>query len=214
MGAPIEEAEGRIMAAPIHTEVPLIRARDLEQLRPADSAELQIAGRLLHFSGVGTTTLAATLTARIHARGRPAAWIATGTEIVYPPDLAANGVDLDALVFVFTADARQAARAAEHLLRPGIFPLLVIDLEETAQIPDGAQGRLLRHARRTGAAVVFLTHDEKPLQGSVISLRGRVSLVSVRELGRYRMDIRIIRDKQGTTTPPSQEVYYAPPGMR
>jgi recombination protein RecA len=201
------------MSAPIPKDIPLVRASDLEQSsRPAKSA-MDLTGRLAHFRGVGTTTLAAGLTARAQAAGQTVAWISATADVVYPPDLAAAGVDLRALTFVFAADALQAARTAEHLLRSRAFALLVVDLEDGAGISDAAQGRLLRLARNGEAGVLCISHGDRPLRGSMISLRGAVS----RERsagGRYHVRVRITRDKQGGPGMRSGEVCYAPPGMR
>ncbi|MFP4374356.1 MAG: hypothetical protein ACLFPO_08495 [Spirochaetaceae bacterium] len=201
------------MSAPIPKNIPLVRASDLERSRPPARSDLDLTGRLAHFRGVGGTTLAAVLTARTQAAGQTVGWISATADVVYPPDLAAGGVDLRALTFVFAADALQAARAAEHLLRSRAFTLLVVDLEDGAGISDAAQGRLLRLARNAEAGVLCISHGDRPLRGSMISLRGSVS----RErsaVGRYRLRVRITRDKQGEPGVRSGEVCYAPAGMR
>jgi recombination protein RecA len=201
------------MSAPIPNDIPLVRASDLEQShRPAKSA-IDLTGRLAHFRGVGTTTLAAVLTARMQAAGQTVAWISATEDVVYPPDLAAAGVDLRALAFVFATDALQAARAAEHLLRSRAFALLIADLEDGAGISDAAQGRLLRLARNGEAGVLCISHGDRPLRGSMISLRGVVSRERTAG-GRYRVRVRITRDKQGGPGVRSGEDCYAPTGMR
>jgi recombination protein RecA len=198
------------MSAPIPKDLPLVRARDLEG--PQSTSDLQLTGRLAHFRGIGTTTLATVLTARMQARRLPVIWISATADTVYPPDLAADGVDLDSLLFVFAADPVQAARAAEHLLRSGAFALLVIDLEDGADIPDAVQGRLLRLARAHEAGVLCISHGEEPLRGSMISLRGRVSRVP-HTGNRYRVRVHISRDKQRGPGVRSGEDCYAPAGM-
>lgn len=200
------------MSAPIPKNLPLIRARDLEQPRDTSASGIALKGRLAHFRGIGTTTLASILVSRMHADQLPVAWISATTDTVYPPDLADNGVDLDSLIFVMEQDSHRAARAAEHLLRSSSFSLLILDLEEGADIPDALQGRLLRLARKTDAAVVFLTHAKSSLRGSMISLRGDVARVPLIG-GGYRLRIHITRDKHGGPGVRSGEVCYAPPGM-
>lgn len=201
------------MSAPIPKDIPLVRARDLERPHETTDPSSALEGRLAHFCGIGTTTFAAVLTARMHVRGLPVAWISATADTVYPPDLAANGVDLGALTFVFAEDAGRAARAAEHMLRSGGFALLVLDLETGADIPDAAQGRILRLARATGAGVLCITRGEELLRGSMISLRGRVSCIHD-TVGRYHMRVQITRDKQGGPGVRSGEVCHAPSGMR
>jgi recombination protein RecA len=200
------------MSAPIPKDIPLVRARDLEHPRPRTQAGLDLTGRLSHFRGIGTTTFAAIATARMHAAGRHVAWISATEDIVYPPDLAANGVDLEELSFVFAEDPFQASRAAEHLLRSGAFGLIVLDLEHDAQIPDAVQGRLLRLAQDMTAAVLSITRGDTVLRGSIISLRGDVWHAS-HSAGRYRLSVRITRDKHGGTGARSGEVCDAPAGM-
>jgi len=200
------------MSAPIPKGIPLVRARDLERTRPQTQTGRELTGRLSHFRGIGTTTFAAVATARMHAEGRPVVWISATEDMVYPPDLAANGVDLAELSFVFAADPFQASRAAEHLLRSGAFGLLVLDLEHDAQISDAVQGRLLRLARSMGAAVLCITRGDTVLRGSIISLRGDV-WHAAHSTGRYRLNVRITRDKRGGTGTRSGEVYDAPAGM-
>jgi hypothetical protein len=205
------------MSAPIPKDLPLVRARDLTTPHRESDTVLDLTGRLAHIRGVGTTTLAALITARMHTRGLPVAWISATTDTVYPPDLAANGVDLGSLIFVFAEDAVQAARAAEHLLRSSAFALIVIDLEEGADIPDGAQGRLLRLARGSEAGVLCITHGDDILRGSMISLRARVSRATAADSryshGRYRVRVHITRDKHGGPGARSGEVCNAPAGM-
>jgi recombination protein RecA len=138
--------------------------------------------------------------------------VSATADTVFPPDLAENGVDPAGLVFVFAADALQAARAAEHLLRSGAFALVVLDLEHDADISDAAQGRLLRLARATDAAVLCISRGDTVLRGSMISLRGRTSRVATTD-GRYRLRIHITRDKHGGPAVRSGEVCHAPPGM-
>jgi hypothetical protein len=148
----------------------------------------------------------------MHAAHRPVAWISATTDIVYPPDLAQNGINLDELVFVFTEDALQASRAAEHLLRSGGFALIILDLEEQAQIPEAVQGRLLRLARATNAGVLCITREDDALRGSMISLRARVSRSRI-STDRYRVRLSVTRDKQGGPGARTGEVCYAPAGM-
>jgi recombination protein RecA len=201
------------MSAPIPNDIRLVRASDLEQSRRPAKSAIDLTGRLAHFRGVGTTTLAAVLTARMQAAGQTVAWISATEDVVYPPDLAAAGVDLRALAFVFATDALQAARAAEHLLRSRAFALLIVDLEDGAVISDAAQGRLLRLARNGEAGVLCISHGDRPLRGSMISLRGLVSRERTAG-GRYRVRVRITRDKQGGPGVRSGEDCYAPTGMR
>jgi len=200
------------MSAPIPRNLPLVRARDLKTPPGGSYSGLELKGRLVHFGGTGSTTCAAILTARMHAEHLPVAWISATADTPYPPDLAANGVDLDGMIFVFAEDALRASRAAEHLLRAGTFGLVVIDLEYGAEIPDAVQGRLLRLARRTDATLLCITREDDTLHGSMISLRARISRRPVSG-NRYQVRMTVTRDKHGGPRARSGEVCYAPAGM-
>jgi recombination protein RecA len=157
-----------------------------------------LRGRLVELSARGAT---ATLTAAIELvleaqqASEPAAWITLGNTTFYPPDAAASGVDLAALVVVQVRDISTAARVAERLLRSGGFGLIVLDL--CSSDPDGAlggdiavaggelsagtsavvpiahQGRLVTLAQTHDAAVVCITEkpSDAPSLGSLVSLR-------------------------------------------
>jgi hypothetical protein len=86
-----------------------------------------LTGRLTELSGVGAVaslTAATALLLEAQQRGEPCAWILLPGSSFFPPDLAASGVDLEALVVVRARDALIAARAADTLLRSGGFALL------------------------------------------------------------------------------------------
>ena len=79
-----------------------------------------LSGRLTELSGVGAVaslTAATALVLEAQLRGEPCAWIVLPGSSFFPPDLAASGVDLEALVVVRTRDAITLARAADTLLR-------------------------------------------------------------------------------------------------
>ncbi len=97
-----------------------------------------LAGRVSELSGFGPTSalsLTFSLVLEAQQRGEPVAWITSRTSTFFPPDAAANGVDLDALPVVFVPDAPAAARAAECLGRSGAFGLLVLDLVSCTEAP-------------------------------------------------------------------------------
>jgi len=159
-----------------------------------------LAGRLVEIS---STEASASLTAATHLvlesqlRGEPAAWIATGTSSFYPPDVAASGVDLDALVVIRAGTTLHATRAADHLLRSGGFVLIVVDLTEDATLRMPVQSRLsgLANAHRT--AVVCLTRKTRdmPSIGSLVSIRGEADTERL-EFDRFAWEIDVIKDKR------------------
>ena len=143
-------------------------------------AQLATPGRLVELCGAAQTTAAALLLAEVQREGETAVWIQVVGGDLYPPDLAAAGVDVEALIVVHTpteASANQApparapklggsahatgfagqCRAAELLLRSGGFGLVILDFGRGE--PRGStawQGRLLGLARQHEARVVIL----------------------------------------------------------
>lgn len=138
------------------------------------------AGRLCEISCAGNggqSTLAATLVLAMQRAQEPVAWVQGVQGGLYPPDVAAHGVALEALVVVQVGCTQRPAdrvRAAEMLLQGGGFGLVVLDLTDGA-LPSGWgwQGRLLALARAHASAVVLLTRkpDEAPSLGAWVALR-------------------------------------------
>lgn len=139
-----------------------------------------LAGRMVEISSAeasASLTAATHLVLEAQQRGEPAAWIATGGSSFYPPDVAATGVDLDALVVVRADTTMRATRAADHLLRSGGFGLVVMDLARDAGLRMSVQSRLSGLANAHKSAVVCLTrkpHDA-PSIGSLVSIRGEAT---------------------------------------
>lgn len=176
-------------------------------------SQAHLAGRFIELSGGGapaTLTLAVQLLRDAQRLGEPAAWITSAAHHFYPPDLAANGIDLDALAVVRAPAASDVPRAAERLLRSGAFGLVVCDLwspprsgtgrhatEPIADVAIAMQSRLVGLAQKHDAVVCCLTPTppEQPSLGSLVSLRG----IAVRERtgpARYRCTLQTIKDKR------------------
>jgi recombination protein RecA len=159
-----------------------------------------LTGRMVELSSAATSaslTAATSLVLEAQHRGEPAVWIATGNSSFYPPDVAAFGVDLEALVVVRAENTPRAARAADHLLRSGGFAIVVLDLAEDANLRMSVQSRLSGLANAHRAAVVCLTRKTRdtPSIGSLVSIRGETDVV--REgFDRFAWEIRVIKDKR------------------
>ncbi|HEU4366396.1 MAG TPA: recombinase A [Candidatus Krumholzibacteria bacterium] len=159
-----------------------------------------LAGRLVEISSAETS---ASLTAATHLvlesqqRGEPAAWIASATSSFYPPDVAASGVDLDALIVVRVDGTVPAARAADHLLRSGGFAVLVLDLSDDARLRMPVQSRLSGLANTHKSAVVCLTRKraDSPSIGSLVSIRGEASSERL-EFDSFAWEVHVIKDKR------------------
>ena len=141
-------------------------------------------------------TAATSLVLEAQHAGEPAAWITTGDSSFYPPDVAASGVDLEALIVV-RAESTRAARAADHLLRSGGFTIVVLDLAEDSRLRMSVQSRLSGLANAHRCAVVCLTRKtgDTPSIGSLVSIRGETA-VTREEFDRFAWEIHVIKDKR------------------
>ena len=127
---------------------------------PATWGLPELAGRVVELTGAGGATalltVAVELVLEAQQAGEPVAWVTHPAATVFPPDVAGNGVDLDALVFVRVCAADAMLRAADHLLRSGAFGLTVLDLPARIDVPLPVQVRLSGLAKKHGATLVFL----------------------------------------------------------
>lgn len=198
-------------------------------------SQAHLAGRFVELSGGGapaTLTMATALLLDAQRLGEPAAWITPAHHHFYPPDLAANGIDLAALAVVRAPAISDVPRAAERLLRSGAFGLVICDLwtlpfdtvgaagtartagTGAADVAIAMQSRLVGLAQKHDAVVCCLTPTppEHPSLGSLVSLRG----VAVRERtapGRYRCTIHTIKDKRHAPGWDHTAQYHAPAGL-
>ena len=158
-----------------------------------------LRGRLAEVSARGASaalTAAIEVVAEAQGEGEPVAWITLAAGSFYPPDVAASGVDLAALVVVRVRDATTAARAAERVLRSGAFGLVVIDLQREAELSTAIQGRLVTLAQTHDAAVVCLTEKSADAAsvGSLVSLRAEA--LRKHETEDFSVTIRALKDKR------------------
>jgi recombination protein RecA len=117
---------------------------------------------------------------------------------LFPPDLAAAGVALDALVVVHTpreGAGAAVARAAELLLRAGGFGLVVLDLTQGTPRGEAWITRLGALTRREGTRAVLLTTkpNDAPSAGALVAVR--VDVRARIESGRYVIDPTVLRDR-------------------
>lgn len=187
--------------------------------RPAPSWGLDaLAGRLVELSaGDEPAQLTAAFSAVRGAqrRGEIAAWLTSERSSFFPPDAAAAGVDLDALIVVRLSSAAQIPRAADRLIRSGSLGLAVLDLASddgaaAAPFPAAYESRLAGLARRHGTAVILLADADRGMRlGPLVSLRGEA-----RRRGERRLEIRIVRDKRGASGTIHAEPCRGPAGLR
>ena len=180
-------------------------------------SRMQLAGRLCELSSIpGSALLTAAFRLVLDAQmeGEPVAWITAMPDTFFPPDAAANGVDLNALVVIRVPGAQAAARSADRLLRSGSFGLIVMDLNSNPTIPTPLQARLVQQARTHDTAILCLTAKarEAPSLGSMVSLRGQTSC---RRLGddRFQYDIEILKDRRHGPGWRHTEICRGPDGL-
>lgn len=190
-------------------------------------------GRLVEFTGgVDGACTSTAVAAVVDAQGADevVVWVQPRQGLLFPPDLAASGVDLDALVVVHVPvravaatsrdrprrDAVRAdhelAKAAELLLRSGAIDLLVLDWRPHAP-PRGAWlVRLQALAREHRSRVLLLTDARMPLDaGSALVLR--IEPVRRRAANAFTIEPVIRRDKRNAARPPSVLARSAPDGL-
>jgi recombination protein RecA len=206
-------------------ELPLLMSRLGIQYGPAGTPSLRewtldsLAGR---FAELSSPAAGASLTAAIalvrdaQLRAEPAAWISVGGSIFYPPDVAASGVDLDALPVVRAADKRAGARAADHLLRSGGFAVIVMDLGPHHSLRMSMQSRLSGLAKKHRTVLLCLTrkNTDAPSIGSLVSIRGEAT-VEKTGFDRFAWQVRVIKDKRrgpGWRYTP-ENLYRGPEGL-
>lgn len=196
----------------------LVRAPELPSGRPKGLPR----GRLIELAGgpdAGAATAAAQILLESQREGDPVAWIqpGRGTGGVYPPDLAAAGLDLEGLLFVHvpkSAGRKGLPKAAELLLRTGAFGAVAVDVLG-ARLPRGEAwlGRLGSLARDKDCRCVFLAGNGEGSLGPLIATRLRARRTRLRA-GRFRLETEILKDKLGSLPRlPGPERYLGPEGM-
>lgn len=193
------------------------RRRDVDDSSFAPWTRPNLAGRLVELSGgidSAALTAAVSLVLEVQGRGETTAWVTSRASSFFPPDVDANGVDLEALPVVRVPLAEHVTRAAERLVRCGAFDLVVVDVGKTS-VPPPLVTRLLGLAEKHDAAVVFLT--EKPAAApsisSLVSLRVEARRARAGE-GRFVCDVTSLRDKRRPAGWTHAETFDGPPGVR
>ena len=183
--------------------------------------ELAAPGRLIELSGRGAaarTSTAVGLVRDAQLAGESTAWIQARGGPLFPPDLAAAGVDLDALVVAHVPaedGAAELARAAEILLRSGAFGLVVADLSGL-RAPRGAawQARLAALARRHQSRLVLLS-DASPREGSLGPLIGlRIAARRGAGSGPFAVALDVLKNKSGRTGESRRLIHRHPAAPR
>lgn len=146
------------------------------------------AGHIAELSarpGHGKTRLAVAAMHHTQTRGRRVAWISEpGSDALFAPDLACQGIDLSAFIHIVPASPSPYAllHAAELLLRSQAYGLLVIEIRNCAPLYQKTawQSRLRALVRLHSSAILILNNEVNRHHslGPLISLRAKARFVS------------------------------------
>lgn len=214
----------RILSLPRFGQAPGAQPSGLPA--PRTVPEQLPAGRLVEL--VGSDGASARFTAAVgclrlaQARGETTAWVQRQGGALFPPDLAASGIDLDALLVVQVparAGSHGPVKAAELLLRSGGFGMVVVDL--SAEPRHGAlerdqawQGRLLAMAREHHSGVLLLAPSaaRRGAFGPLVSLCLGLRRVRVAP-GRFEVQPHVLKDKSALLGPLLAQSCHGPAGL-
>ena len=178
--------------------------------------------KILELSGLQASarfTYAVNLLLQAQQIGETVAWIQPESGPLFPPDLHASGVDLQALVVVhvpLSAGVYGIPKAAEILLRSGAFGLVILDLIASAP-PSGSVawlGRLLTLTRQHQSALIILTH--KPVTSESVGACASWRIAPYRRQlrdGFYELDLNIIKNKTSAMWPDTNLLCCGPWGL-
>ncbi len=208
------------MQTQILEQLSVMRVTRLHQHESAISDRMSISsltGRLVEFCGRQSTTNLIPICTLIMEAQRiqePVAWIAQSKTIFFPPDMAANGVDLKALPVVWAPNGKAAMRAADHLIRSGAFGLIVLDLDANIHFDQGILGRLVRLSDKHGTALICITSSaaQKYSLGSMVSLRGETRLQRIAPT-LFHCEVHITKDKKRGPGWKYWEACFGPDGL-
>lgn len=193
-------------------------------------------GSLLELSGSGgaRTSMAGSLLQRFQQRGEPVAWVQPEGGGLFPPDLAACGVDLASLLVVQAPRINHGthdlamARSCELLLRSGAFGLVVADFAKNpiryVSQPSSLPAWRLRTrwttrwaalCRQHASCLLLLSgsHQEENAFGALVGIRAEVGRLRVGP-GRFLIDPQLLRAKGcASTRTLCSELRCGPPGL-
>lgn len=159
----------------------------------------EVSGRLVELSEpYPTAALSFTflLVREAQASGHHATWIGSSDSTFYPPDAAANGVDLRSLPVLRMDNPHHLGRSAEILLRCGVFRLLILDIGRRP-VTVARLSQLHGLARVHNSCVLFLTEKQPSDQSlsSLVSLRAQTSRRKVSD-NVFTYELHVLRDKK------------------
>jgi recombination protein RecA len=187
-----------------------------QQSEPARWSFPSLLGRLTEICASNASaplTQAMGLVVEAQQAGELCAWITLVDSSFFPPDAAAGGVDLAALIVIRAPDLPAAARAADKLLRSGGFGLVAIDAAGPCALPTPLLARLSGLARTHHSALLLLTRNptERSPLGSLVALR--LASTRRRDGDRFICTLRATKDRQAAPGWSHVERCLPPPGL-
>lgn len=227
----------------IATGLPSNPTPDTVHSHPTASWSLaRLSGQLCELSGhtgSAVLSLASRLVLDAQFHNEPTSWITSTHQSFFPPDAAAMGIDLQALVVVRLQDATKristanrmsasmprrfvrhkryssrAVRAAEHLARSGGFGLVVLDLGDKCRLSMAVQARLAGLAKAHDTVILCLTDKDEGEEsiGSLVCWRAHAGK-SRTEPDRFECRAEVSKDKRRGPGWSHTEVHRGPPGL-
>lgn len=189
----------------------------IAEIPPQEWGLPALAGRFIELNGgtaATTLSICTRLITETQRMGAVAVWVGGSRGVFFPPDLAANGVDLPSLAVVRLADTRQIWAACDTLLRSGGFALLLADVQGEIGLSLSEQTRLSAVAQRHNTALVAITRaarEDYP-RSSLVSLRAETEK---RRTGHdcFACEVRVTKDKRRVPGWASEELYRGADGL-
>ncbi len=180
-----------------------------------------LRGRLTELSGAqhsAQMSLVAHWIRQVQEQGQVAAWVHCPPCLLYPPDLADAGIDLDRLLVVHVPAPHAITRAGDLLLRSGALGLLLLDMRQQRPADRGWTNRLLSLAHKHESRVVCLTSSpqNRDSLSSLVGLRveARLAWEEKSEGGHFSLSMVVLKDKRGNPQRRFEEVCRGPLGLR
>ena len=176
-----------------------------------------LAGRYVEVRG-GAASAALTAVRGIvleaQRRAELVAWIGKRESMFFPPDFAAAGVDLEALLVVFAGGLNDGLRAADTLFRSGAFGVIVFDLGKDGPLPMAAQSRFAGLAKEYHTAFLEIAQSDRDRssRGSLASLRVETRKERLNR-EHFRVETRAAKDKQSVSGWMHKETCDGPDGV-
>lgn len=175
-----------------------------------------LAGRYVELTGKASSavfTAARGMVLEAQMQGGLVAWVGKRSPAFFPPDFAAVGIDLEALLVAFVDSLNEALRVVDLLLRSDAFSLLVLDLGEQGALPLAVQSRFSGLAKEHYTAFLEITCKNRHSRGSLASLRLEAKRIRA-DREHFIVEVCAIKDKQSAPGWKHSESCYGPNGVR